>query len=84
MTCDYEAENAAQAQSRAQVEQSKGWMSQDQPRDFVDATSSITVAYGSLINSQVELLKTIRLHVCPTGFIIQALVIQEDLLPAYL
>ena len=59
-------------------------MSQDQPHYFVDATSSITVAYGSLTNSQVELLKTIRHHVYPIGFIIQALVIQEDLLPAYL
>ena len=60
-------------------------MSQDQPHHSVDATSSVTYgAYGSQINTQVELLKTIRLHACPVGFIIQTLVIQEDLLPAYL
>ena len=41
---------------------SKRWTSQDASHCFADAASSVTVAYGGLIHSQVELLKTIRLH----------------------
>ena len=47
---------------------------------FVQAAPSITLAYGGLINSQVELLKTDFL--CATNcFIIQSLVTQKDLFP---